>query len=105
MLGYTFPVEHSYNPKLDRMKTWSRELMLRVIKKLGPQHTLHEYQFLTPIENQTARFLQLRHPEVCYFNLEPRHQEFDVYEFLQSQFYSSESEQAQLRQQSSQSLE
>lgn len=56
MLGFTFPVEQSYNPKLDRMKTWSRELMLRIVKCHGPQSRF-EYQFLTPIEHSVARFL------------------------------------------------
>ena len=36
LLGYSFPVQHSYNPNTDKSKTWSRELMLRVIKGHGP---------------------------------------------------------------------
>ena len=56
MIGFTFPVKQGYNPKLDRMKPWARELMLRIVKGHGPP-TRFEYQFLTPIENSTSRFL------------------------------------------------
>ena len=42
MLGFTFPVKQGYNPKLDRMKPWARELMLRIVKGHGPP-TRFEY--------------------------------------------------------------
>ena len=78
MLGFTFPVKQGYNPKMDRMKPWARELILRVIKGHGPP-TGFEYQYLTPIENSTAKYLQQRYPDACFFALEPRHQKFDVF--------------------------
>ena len=61
MLGFSFPVQIGYNPGNDVEKTWTRELMLRVIKAHAPVN-LKEYQYLTPIENSVAQFLQINYP-------------------------------------------
>ena len=70
MIGYTFPVAHSYDWKLDKKKSQVRELLLRVIKIHCPERHF-QYQFLVPIENHTAHFLQRSFPEVCKFSLKP----------------------------------
>lgn len=36
MLGFAFPEWRTYDVKQDRKRAWSRELMLRIVKKHGP---------------------------------------------------------------------
>ena len=57
MLGFSFPVEQSYDPRMDDQRAWCRELLLRVLKQHAPE-TQKQYQYLMPLENQTAHFLQ-----------------------------------------------
>ena len=68
MIGFTFPVQQPYNAAGDNHKTWCRELMIRICKVHAPQN-MKGYRYFTPIENYTAKFLQVKYPEVCRFDL------------------------------------
>ena len=81
MIGFVLPHWRFYDAKKDRKRAWSRELMFRIIKRLGPDSG-NEHMHFTPIENEVALFLQQRFPDTCKFNLQPKHTEFDIYSYI-----------------------
>ena len=57
--------------------------MVRICKVHAPQ-SMKGYRYFTPIENYTAKFLQVKYPEICRYDLQTRISSLNLFDFMKT---------------------